>query len=118
ILLMHIQERVLDPDGRINPYKLDAVARMGGDLYARIQGDAIFKVPKPNEKLGVGFDALPAEVRNSAVFTGNDLAKLANVERIPDGVETLEEKEISSIRSLGRTERHQIALKHLRSGEV
>lgn len=118
ILLMHIQDRVLDPDGRINPYKLDAVARMGGDQYARIQGDAIFKVPKPNEKLGVGFDALPASVRNSPVLTGNDLAKLANVERIPDVGDYLDEKEINASRSLGQDERHQLALRHLRSGEV
>ncbi len=118
ILLMHIQEWILDADGRINPFKLDAVARMGGDLYARIQGDAIFKVPKPNEKLGIGFDALPASVRNSPVLTGNDLAKLANVERIPGGDGYLNEKEIAAVRSLGQNERHQMALHYLRSDEV
>lgn len=118
ILLMHIQEWILDADGRINPYKLDAVARMGGDLYARIQGDAIFKVPKPNEKLGVGFDALPASVRNSPVLTGNDLAKLASVERIPAGAGYLDEMEISAVRSLGQNERHQMALHFLQSGEI
>lgn len=84
VLLFHIYERVLDEEGRIDPWKLDAVARMGGDYYCRAQGDAIFKVPKPIEKKGIGVDQLPDSIRLSKVLTGNDLAQLANVEQIVD----------------------------------
>jgi len=35
ILLMHVSESVLGPDGQIDPQKLDTIGRMGGDLYAR-----------------------------------------------------------------------------------
>ncbi len=119
VLRMHINEEVLDPDGRINPGKLDAVARMGADFYLRAQGDNIFTVPKPNEKLGIGLDALPEPIRRSTVLTGNDLAKLANLERLPDyaglaGTTT----EYREARKQGIQAVHTLAQTALRRGEV
>jgi flavin reductase (DIM6/NTAB) family NADH-FMN oxidoreductase RutF len=83
ILVMHIDDSVLDENGKIDPHKIDLVARMGGNNYCRASGMAVFQVPKPNEKLGIGFDSLPADVRNSPVLTGNDLGMLANIEQLP-----------------------------------
>ncbi|HEY0655608.1 MAG TPA: flavin reductase family protein [Chryseosolibacter sp.] len=83
IVLMHINENVLDAQGRIDPWKLDAVARLGQDYYCRVQGDMIFSVPKPLEKIGIGIDQLPKSIRESKILTGNDLAMLANVEKLP-----------------------------------
>lgn len=85
VLLMHINDDVLDAQGRIDPYQLDAVARMGQDYYCRASGDAIFSVPKPNEKVGIGIDQLPTYLRKSKVFSANELARLANVEKMPEG---------------------------------
>ncbi len=42
-----------------------------------------FKVEKPNVKLGIGIDALPTAIKNSNIFTGNHLGKLANVNQMP-----------------------------------
>jgi flavin reductase (DIM6/NTAB) family NADH-FMN oxidoreductase RutF len=84
VLLMHIKDEVLDEQGRIDPYKVDAVARLGGDYYARVHSDAIFTVPKPLDKVGIGIDQLPENIRYSKVLTGNDLGMLANVEKLPD----------------------------------
>lgn len=84
VILMHIKEEVLDAQGKIDPFKLDAVARLGGDWYCRVQGDAIFKVPKPLDRLGIGVDSIPAPIRYSKVLTGNDLGLLGNIERLPD----------------------------------
>lgn len=84
VLLMHIDDGVLDEHGKINPSKMDSVARMGNDYYCRAKGDAIFSVPKPNEKVGIGIDAMPEAVRNSKILTGNDLGMLGNIERLPD----------------------------------
>src|ERR1051325_10591436 len=39
ILLMHINEEVLDANGRIDPHKIDLCARMSGPLYCRASGD-------------------------------------------------------------------------------
>ena len=52
VLLMHINEIVMNDQGRIDPWKLDAVARMGQDYYCRAQGESIFVVPKPGDKVG------------------------------------------------------------------
>jgi len=83
ILLAHFKEDILDSSKNIDPQKLDAVARMGGDFYCRVHGENIFEVPKPNTKLGIGFDQLPQSIRNSEILSSNDLARLANVEKLP-----------------------------------
>ena len=84
VLLMHVREEVVDAEGNIDPFKLDAVARLGKEWYCRVQGNAIFQVPRPGLIPGIGVDQLPEEIRHSKVLTGNDLAMLAGVERIPD----------------------------------
>jgi hypothetical protein len=40
-------------------------------------------VKKPNTKSGIGVDALPENIRNSAILSGNELGKLANVHELP-----------------------------------
>ncbi|MDG4945831.1 flavin reductase family protein [Weeksellaceae bacterium KMM 9713] len=86
VLKVHIHEEVLDEDGRISTERMKLVARMGGSWYCKAFGDALFQIPKPLQTLGVGFDHLPKDILKSEVLTGNDLAQLANVEEIPNGV--------------------------------
>lgn len=83
VLLVHINDDILDENEVINPFKLDAVARMGANWYCRAQGDAIFEIPKPLRKLGIGVDQIPDSIRNSHVLTGNNLGRLGNVEVLP-----------------------------------
>lgn len=83
VLLMHVSELVLNEKGKIDPYKLDAVARLGGNYYSRVTPESIFEIAKPLARLGIGLDQLPKDIRESTVFTGNELARLANVEAIP-----------------------------------
>ncbi|HEY0976697.1 MAG TPA: flavin reductase family protein [Flavobacteriales bacterium] len=84
IVLIHIAEHVLDANGRIDQRKIDLVGRMGGSFYVRAHGDALFEYPQPNKEMGIGVDALPAEVRNSEVLTGNDLGRLGASLIVPD----------------------------------
>ncbi|MBG8553574.1 flavin reductase family protein [Hymenobacter guriensis] len=80
VVLAHFREDIILPSGiGIDPRKLDAVARLGGDWYSR-SAQTLFEVPKPNRNLGIGFDQLPAHIRHSDVLTGNNLGRLANVE--------------------------------------
>lgn len=83
VLLMHVKDSIMTETGRIDPMKLDAVARLGQDFYVRVQGDNIFTVPKPGDKPKIGIDGLPVEIRQSKVFTNRDLAVLANIESLP-----------------------------------
>lgn len=83
ILCMHIDESILDEQGKIDQTKLHHVARLGGDWYAKIDETNLFKVAKPNTQLGIGVDALPETIRNSKLLTGNNLGQLANVHEMP-----------------------------------
>ncbi|RFS22423.1 flavin reductase family protein [Chitinophaga silvatica] len=82
-VMLHINDEILNANGKIDPHKIDLVARMGGDFYCRASGDAVFEVAKPNTKLGIGVDALPANIRNSNILTGNNLGQLGNVHEMP-----------------------------------
>jgi len=83
VLMMHIDESVLNEQGKIDQRKLDLVARLGGNWYTRANASTIFEVEKPNTQLGIGVDALPATIRNSKILTGNHLGQLANVNVLP-----------------------------------
>ena len=119
ILLAHFKDEIFDADGRINPWQMDAVARMGNDYYCRAAGENIFEVPKPNVKIGIGMDQLPAKIRNSNVLTGNDLGRLANIEKIPSQEQVEQFKnENPSLLELGQRQLHEFAKQELAKGEM
>lgn len=121
VLLVHISENVLDAEGRIDPFKLDAVARLGADWYCRVQGESIFKVPKPLERMGIGVDRIPEKIRLSNVLTGNDLGMLGNVEKLPDEESIKEfrhQPEVHQALMKGEHVVHQLAHRYLEEGRV
>lgn len=83
IVLMHIDETILNEDGKIDQQKLELVARLGGNWYTRVSRSSLFEVEKPHTRSGIGIDALPPSVRNSNILTGNNLGSLANVYEMP-----------------------------------
>ena len=83
VMRIHVQEDVLDADGRIDPVKVDQVSRMGGMWYSRAR-QGLFELRQPSTELGIGFDGLPADIRQSRILTGNQLAQLASVTALPD----------------------------------
>jgi len=83
IKLIHIDEKILDDNGKIDQQKLELVARLGGDWYCRVSKDNLFKVAKPVRTIGIGVDNIPFAIRNSKVLTGNNLGQLGNVEVLP-----------------------------------
>ena len=122
ILRMHVREEVLDEDGMIDQRKIDLVARMGGNWYTRA-APGLFEVPKPLTRLGIGVDAIPAEIRESRVLTGNDLGKLGNTEELPspEDIEDLlkEEPEIKRMVEEEEVEQlHQLAQECLEKDDV
>ena len=86
VLQIHLKEEFLNDDGTLNQIKLDVVARLGGNWYSRNTKENLFEVPKPLVSQGIGYDELPVEIKNSTVFTGNDLGMLSNVESLPGTV--------------------------------
>jgi flavin reductase (DIM6/NTAB) family NADH-FMN oxidoreductase RutF len=118
VMLMHVKEEVVDEQGFIDPFKLDAVARLGREWYCRVQGNAIFQVPRPNTKLGIGIDQLPAPIRNSRILTGNDLGLLASVEKIPETPGDLNDNRLQAARQKGGEAVHRLAQDYLMEGKV
>ncbi len=112
IVMIHINENVLGTDKQIDQQKIDLVARMGGNWYCRAHGDALFEIEKPITTMGIGVDQIPGNIKNSDVFTGNNLGQLGNVEQLPNP------EEIASYRSSLKNsfkDRHELHLfaKHL-----
>ncbi len=84
VLLMHVNDAILNEDNTmIDQTKLHHVARLGGDWYCKVDSSNLFRVEKPNLKLGIGVDALPVSIRNSNILTGNHLGQLGNVHELP-----------------------------------
>lgn len=82
VVRVHVSEEVLDENGAIDQYKIDLVSRMGGNWYSRAN-KGLFEVPKPLVTLGIGVDAIPDFIKESKVFSGNDLGMLGNIEVLP-----------------------------------
>ena len=81
VVQAHFRENILlEGKPGVDPHRFEAVSRLGGDWYSRLRPGNLFTVGRPNRQLGIGFDALPPHIRESPILTGNDLARLANVE--------------------------------------
>tara|TARA_Y100000591_G_C21672676_1_gene613777 strand:+ start:78 stop:932 length:855 start_codon:yes stop_codon:yes gene_type:complete len=95
VINFHVSEEVIEDDNQINPYKFDAIARNGGGWYTDSK-KGLFEVKKPKHK-GIGFDELPDFILKSNL-TGNQLAKLASINKIP--AYQINEKKISENETL------------------
>ena len=99
VLQMHIHESLLNEHGLIDQHKIDLVARMGADWYCRANTASMFEIKKPISTCGVGYDALPPDIKNSHVLSANDLGQLAGIEELPNETDVNEYKllELSSL---------------------
>ena len=82
VLKFHVAEDLFTK-GIIDPIKIDLVARMSGDFYSRA-GAGVFVVEKPIGKKCIGYDQVPLHIRQSEIYSANDLGKFGNSESIPD----------------------------------
>lgn len=82
VIKFHVDEEIF-VNGIIHPNKIDLVARMSGNFYCRAFGENIFEVEKPLIKKGIGYDMIPDFIKQSNVYSANNLGKLGNIENIP-----------------------------------
>ena len=122
VIKMHINEAVIDKNGRIDPHKIDLMGRMGRAYYVRASGDAISTIFQPVLPVSIGFDGLPKAVRESTVLTGNELAALAGLEKWPDATKRIEQLEsyndVKNINNLDSGTLHNYAKELIVKGEV
>jgi len=118
VLLMHIDEKVLDENKKIDQKALDLVARAGGSYYSRAR-DGFFEIPKPLRNKGIGVSGLPEGVRTSNILTGNDLGLLGNVEQLPDKTDVDKfMKDKPEIFGWDRDEKHKFAQQLIQKNDV
>ena len=89
---IHIKEEVLDENGTIDQHKIDLVSRMGGNWYCRANAESMFEIKKPIMTVGIGYEAIPEDIRKSRVLTGNDLGKLGGIEELPNETDVNDHK--------------------------
>lgn len=99
VVQLHIQENLLTENGLIDQHKIDLVARMGGDWYCRANNQSMFEIKKPITTCGIGYDALPQDIKNSQILSANNLGQLAGIEALPNETDVNEYKllELSSL---------------------
>ena len=122
VVKIHINKNVLDEKGTIDPMKIDLVSRLGGNWYSRAK-EGLFEVEKPLATLGIGVDSIPEFVKQSAIFNGNDLGKLGNVEALPTNEEiTIFVKQNFEVKGVlsadDEVKKHQLAKEYLDKNEV
>jgi len=122
VVKIHIDEAVLDANGAIDQQKIDLVARCGGNWYSRANM-GLFEVEKPISTLGIGVDAIPDFIKNSSVFSGNDLGILGNIEVIPSEEEiTIFVNENFGVKAVlssdDETKKHELAKQYIDKNEI
>ncbi len=89
---IHIREELLDENGLIDQKKIDLVSRMGGNWYCRADENSMFEITKPITSVGIGYDAIPEDIRSSEILSANDLGQLAGIVEFPNETDVNEHK--------------------------
>jgi flavin reductase (DIM6/NTAB) family NADH-FMN oxidoreductase RutF len=100
IVRIHMNKAYMKADGTLDTRKLDLVARMGESYYCRANGDALFEIPKPVNKMAMGVDQLSPSIRNSNILTGNNIARLGGMETEPADDDIRHARQLMEVKEL------------------
>jgi len=101
VVKFHISENIIS-DGHIIPEYLDSVGRNGSNYWTRAQGESLFTLDKPMGKSNIGYNGLPESIKQSDVYSANNVARFAMQVNLPttdeikefiDGYEPIERDE-------------------------
>lgn len=84
VICIHVNEDILDEEGRIIQSKLKLLGRLGGAWYSKGYGDSTFEVKSNPQNTSVGYDAIPEFARDSKLLNAADIAMLAKEQSLPD----------------------------------
>ena len=87
VVLIKISEDVFT-DGKIDPHKMDLMGRLGRNFYVRASGAALMEIYQSVTEIPIGWDGLPQHIRESKILTGNEIATLASLKKLPEQQET------------------------------
>jgi flavin reductase (DIM6/NTAB) family NADH-FMN oxidoreductase RutF len=122
VLCIHINDELLNCDNKLMIEKMDIVARLGGDHYARINADNMFQIARITEQ-AIGMENLPQFIRENSILTNNHLAQLASVKELPDVDETFDDERVEAMHQYLKGQRledriHQYAKELIDEGKI
>lgn len=88
VLKFHVAEDIFTK-GIIDPVKIDLAARMSGSFYSRA-ANGVFPLEQPVLKKCIGYDQIPIHIRQSEIYSANDLGKFGHSESIPSENEVMD----------------------------
>ena len=115
VTMIAVAESVIHDD-RLDPHKLDLMGRMGRNYYVRASGDAVSEIYQSVTAIPLGFDGLPKSIRESKILTGNEIATLAALTKVPELSET--NLTADDIKNISEAEKHQMASELIAEGKV
>lgn len=115
VTMIAVSESVIKDD-RLDPHKLDLMGRMGRNYYVRASGDAVMEIYQSVMEIPLGFDGLPKFIKESNILTGNEIAALASLTKIPELTET--NLLIDEIKDIPKGEKHQMASRLITEGKI
>ena len=86
VLRLHINEDILNADGKIDQHKIDLVGRLGASWYTYSD---LFELGQPMSPT-IGYDKLPDAIKQNNVLSANEVGKLSALTEWPSS-EILEE---------------------------
>ena len=100
VIRIHLDEKVVDERGRIDPHKIDLMGRMGRSYYVRASGAAVHTIVQEVETMVVGYDQLPDAIRKSSLLSANNIGQLAGLHQFPDESAIEKAKEYEKVREI------------------
>jgi flavin reductase (DIM6/NTAB) family NADH-FMN oxidoreductase RutF len=83
VVQIHVQDHIFNEQDRIDPVKVDNIARLGASWYTRAK-EGLYAMTNPTGTTNIGYDGLPAHVLESRYLTAADISLLARMERKPE----------------------------------
>jgi flavin reductase (DIM6/NTAB) family NADH-FMN oxidoreductase RutF len=114
VVRIHLDDNILDENGRIDPNKLDLMGRLGRAYYTRASGDSIKTIFQPFNEIAIGFDQLPDFILKSPILTGNEIAEIAALTLLPDPTE----QDLKFVSDKSKEEVHILAKALILKGEA
>ncbi len=99
VVHMHVNDHIFNEEGKIDPVKVDNVARMGGIWYSRAE-KGLFQMPNPKGRSNIGFDGMPEFIIHSKFLNGWDISAMAGLPSLPTSEEVNQYKSEASALAL------------------
>lgn len=113
VILFHMKDKFLKGK-KLDDSKLNLIGRMGGNKYADTSQSS-FTISKPKMN-GIGYDAIPDIIKNSKKFSGNELGKLASIDKIPPANKDFKSMPLSKLFEICKLKIHKNEL--IRAWEI